>query len=109
MAFLGVLILSLAGMMVMMMIIIFVICVILFVFIPALILSITNLVLGVKHHWPKHNIVLLSVFGSVVALFLIIGILTAISMATKGTTYAIICGTASESVEAIKLLLTTLI
>ena len=105
MAFLGVLILSLAGMMVMMMIIIFVICIILFVFIPALILSITNLVLGIKHKWPKHNIVLLSVFGSIVVLFLIIGILSAISMATKGISY----GTGSESIEAIKLLLTTLI
>ena len=41
------------------------------VFVPSLIISIINLVQGCRRHWPKHNIILLSIFGTIVSLFLI--------------------------------------
>ena len=45
-------------------------CIILFVFIPCLIISIVNLVNGIRHHWPRRNIVGLAITGSITAIFL---------------------------------------
>ena len=42
-----------------------------FVFIPCLIISIINLVQGIKHRWPKKNIIPLAITGSIVLLFVI--------------------------------------
>ena len=44
-------------------------CMILLVFIPSLVLSIVNLVQGIKRHWPKRNIVMLSIFGTITFIF----------------------------------------
>lgn len=101
MAFFGILILMYAFMMIMFLIV----CIVLFVFIPALIIAIANLVLGIKHQWPKHNIILLSIFGSIVALLILIGISVAFIPAIHNLSYT----GGSESIEASKLLLSTLI
>ena len=45
-------------------------CLILFVFIPSLVLAIINLVQGVKNNWPKHNIILLSISAPIAAIFI---------------------------------------
>lgn len=42
----------------------------LFVFLPALIVSIINLVKGIRNHWPKINIILLIVFGAIALTFI---------------------------------------
>ena len=42
----------------------------LFVFLPALIVSIINLVKGIRNHWPKINIILLIVFGTIALTFI---------------------------------------
>lgn len=68
MAFFGILIVS----WVMMMIILFVVAVFLFVFIPCLIISIINLVKGIQNHWPKRNIIPLAITGSIVVLLFVI-------------------------------------
>ena len=47
-------------------------CLLLFVFIPCLVLAIINLVQGVKHNWPKRNIVLLSITGTISVIFIIL-------------------------------------
>ena len=100
MAFFGILILS----WVFMMIFLFIIAVIVFVFIPALTVSIINLILGIKHHWPKTNVVLLSVFGSITILLLIIGLSLALILALSHTSNAV----ESESVETVILILNPL-
>ena len=68
MAFFGILIVS----WIMMIIILFVVAVFLFVFIPCLIISIINLVKGIQNHWPKRNIIPLAITGSVVVLLFVI-------------------------------------
>ena len=40
----------------------------LFIFVPCLVISIVNLVQGIKHHWPKRNIIPLAITGSVVVI-----------------------------------------
>ena len=74
MAFFGILIVS----WIMMMIILFVVAVFLFVFIPCLIISIINLVKGIQNHWPKRNVIPLAITGSVVVLLFVISITFAI-------------------------------
>ena len=101
MAFFGILILA----WVFWMILIFVICVIVFVFIPSLIVAIINLILGIKHHWPKHNVILLSVFGGIVVLLFIIGELFALLLTFAHSSNT----TSSESVETVTLLLSALL
>ena len=51
--------------------IIIIACAILFVFIPCLIIAIINLVKGIKHHWPKKNVIPLAITGSISSLFII--------------------------------------
>ncbi len=68
MAFFGILIVS----WIMMIIIFFVVAVFLFVFVPCLIISIINLVNGIRNHWPKRNIIPLAITGSVVVLLFVI-------------------------------------
>ena len=46
-------------------------CAILFIFIPCLIIAIINLVKGIKHHWPKRNIIPLAITGSISMLFIL--------------------------------------
>ena len=48
-----------------------IICAILFIFIPCLIIAIINLVKGIKHHWPKRNIIPLAITGPISILFLL--------------------------------------
>ena len=50
-------------------VIILVACVILFVFIPCLIIAIINLVKGIKNHWPKRNIIPLAITGTITLIF----------------------------------------
>ena len=48
-----------------------IICAILFIFIPCLIIAIINLIKGIKHHWPKRNIIPLVITGSISMLFIL--------------------------------------
>ena len=47
-------------------------CAILFFFIPCTILSIISLVQGIKYHWQRHNIIILSVTAPFAILFLVL-------------------------------------
>ena len=47
-------------------------CLILFVFIPCLVIAIINLVQGVRHDWPKRNIIPLAITGSISIIFIIL-------------------------------------
>ena len=38
------------------------------IFVPCLVVSIVNLVQGIKHNWPKRNIIPLAITGSVVVI-----------------------------------------
>lgn len=51
-------------------VVIAIICVVLAIFVPCLIISIVNLVKGIKNHWPKRNIIPLAITGSIVILFI---------------------------------------
>ena len=51
--------------------VILIICAILFIFIPCLIIAIINLIKGIKHHWPKRNIIPLAITGSISMLFIL--------------------------------------
>lgn len=51
-------------------VVIAIICMILAIFVPCLIISIVNLVKGIKNHWPKRNIIPLAITGSIVILFI---------------------------------------
>ena len=44
--------------------------VVLFIFIPCLIIAIINLVKGINHHWPKRNIIPLAITGPIVLIFI---------------------------------------
>ena len=46
-------------------------CAILFIFIPCLVFAIINLVNGIRHNWPRRNIVFLSITGTVSIIFII--------------------------------------
>ena len=108
MAFIGVFLLSIFGMALFAFIFVIIICIIavfIFVFIPALIVSIINLVLGIKHHWPKVNIILLSIFGSITLMLFTMGILLATCLAFAGINYS----GGSENVETVSLLLSPII
>ena len=108
MAFIGVLLLSLIGMAIFAFIIVilfFILAVFIFVFIPSLIISIINLILGIKRHWPKVNIILLSVFGSITILLFSIGIPIAVFLAFARMNY--IANT--QTVETVTLLLSPLL
>ena len=48
-----------------------IICAILFIFIPCLIIAIINLIKGIKHHWPKRNVIPLVFAGSISMLFIL--------------------------------------
>ena len=48
-----------------------IICAILFIFIPCLIIAIINLIKGIKHHWPKRNIIPLAITGPISVLFIL--------------------------------------
>ena len=41
------------------------------VFIPSFIIALINLISGCVHHWPKHNIILFSIFGTIAGLILL--------------------------------------
>ena len=104
MAFIGVLLLSFIGMAIfafIIVILIFIALVFIFVFIPSLIISIVNLVLGIKRHWPKVNIILLSIFGSLTLTLFSMGIVVAIFLAFAGTNYA----HNTQAVETVTLLI----
>ena len=45
-------------------------CLILFVFIPCLIIAIINLVKGIQNNWPKRNIIPLAITGPIVLIFI---------------------------------------
>ena len=47
-------------------------CAILFVFIPCLVFAIINLVNGIRHNWPRRNIVFLSITGTISVIFIIL-------------------------------------
>ena len=52
--------------------VVLIICAILFIFIPCLIIAIINLIKGIKHHWPKRNIIPLAITGSISMLFILV-------------------------------------
>lgn len=45
-------------------------CLILFVFIPCLIIAIINLVKGIQNNWPKRNVIPLAITGSISLIFI---------------------------------------
>ena len=51
------------------------------IFVPCLIISIVNLVKGIKNHWPKRNIIPLAITGSIVTLFVVAFIVICIQSA----------------------------
>ena len=57
---------------------------ILIVFVPSLVIAIINLVQGVKRHWPKKNIILLSIFGSIAGIFIIAWFMAFLFAALEG-------------------------
>ena len=65
MAFMGILLVGIL----LWIVVIAIICAILAIFIPCLIISIVNLVKGIKNNWPKRNIIPLAITGSIVILF----------------------------------------
>ena len=66
MAFMGILLVGIL----LWVVVIAIICVVLAIFVPCLIISIVNLVKGIKNHWPKRNIIPLAITGSIVILFI---------------------------------------
>ena len=77
MAFMGIFLVGIAA--------IFFFLVILSIFIPCLIISIVNLVKGIKNHWPRRNIIALAITGSIVTLFVVAFIVVCIQGAFAGT------------------------
>ena len=69
MAFIGIFLLSMAFLW---LIIVIVALIFALIFVPSLVLAIVNLVKGIRHHWPRHNIVLLSVFGSIAVTMIVL-------------------------------------
>ena len=47
-------------------------CLILFVFIPCLIIAIINLVKGIQNNWPKRNVIPLAITGTISLIFIIL-------------------------------------
>ncbi len=47
-------------------------CLILFVFIPCLIIAIINLVKGIQNNWPKRNVIPLAITGSISLIFILL-------------------------------------
>ena len=93
MAFMGIFLVGIAA--------IFFFLVILSIFIPCLIISIVNLVKGIKNHWPKRNIIPLAITGSIVTLFVVLFIVLYIKASFAG-----VADTGSSSaMNAVKFLL----
>ena len=46
--------------------------VVLFIFIPCLIIAIINLIKGIKNNWPKRNIIPLAITGPIALIFIIL-------------------------------------
>ena len=100
MAFMGILLVGIL----LWVVIIAIICVVLAVFVPCLIISIVNLVKGIKNHWPKRNIIPLAITGSIVILFIALFIVLYIrsvyaSVPVDGTSAS------SSAVNALRILL----
>jgi H+/Cl- antiporter ClcA len=68
MAFIGIFFLSIFA--------IFIFIAILSVFIPSFIIALVNLIQGIRHNWPKKNIVLLAVFGTIAGSIILIWFIT---------------------------------
>ena len=82
-------------------VVIIIICAILAIFIPCLIISIVNLVKGIKNHWPKRNIIPLAITGSIVILFVALFIVLCIK-----ASFASVADTGSSSaMNAVRFLL----
>ena len=96
MAFMGLFLVGIAA--------IFFFLVILGIFIPCLIISIVNLVKGIKNHWPKRNIIPLAITGSIVTLFVVAFVVVCIQSAFAGTP-ANGSGASSSAVTALRFLL----
>lgn len=93
MAFMGLFLVGIAA--------IFFFLVILGIFIPCLIISVVNLVKGIKNHWPKRNIIPLAITGSIVTLFVVLFIVLYIK-----ASFASGAGTGSSSaMNAVRFLL----
>ncbi len=80
MAFIGIFFLSIFA--------IFIFIAILSVFIPSFIIALVNLIQGIRHNWPKKNIVLLAVFGTIALSIILIWFITFLynQISKSGTT-----------------------
>ena len=80
MAFIGIFFLSIFA--------IFIFIAILSVFIPSFIIALVNLIQGIRHNWPKKNIVLLAVFGTIAGSIILIWFITFLynQISQSGTT-----------------------
>jgi H+/Cl- antiporter ClcA len=67
---------------------IFIFIAILSVFIPSFIIALVNLIQGIRHNWPKKNIVLLAVFGTIAGSIILIWFITFLynQISQSGTT-----------------------
>ena len=101
MAFMGIFAVSIL----LMVIAIIFICVLLFVFIPCLIIFIINLVKGIIHKWPKRNIVGVVItgiiLGTLITGYLVLMLISAIIEAGQGASEV----TSSEAAIAMQYLL----
>ena len=84
MAFMGIFILGWFAFMIFFIII----CVILFVFIPCLIIFIINLVKGIKHKWPKRHLIPAIVTSVILTIIIVmaIGLLVLVLVIRSGAT-----------------------
>ena len=80
MAFIGIFFLSIFA--------IFIFIAVLSVFIPSFIIALVNLIQGIRHNWPKKNIVLLAVFGTIAGSIILIWFITFLynQISQSGTT-----------------------
>lgn len=80
MAFIGIFFLSIFA--------IFIFIAILSVFIPSFIIALVNLIQGIRHNWPKKNIVLFAVFGTIAGSIILIWFITFLynQISQSGTT-----------------------
>lgn len=68
MAFIGIFVVS----WILIFILIVIACLILFVFIPCLIIAIINLVKSIQNNWPKRNVIPLAITGTISLIFIIL-------------------------------------
>ena len=76
-------------------------CLILFVYIPAIVMTIIGIIKGVKNKWPRGSIIMTSVAGSIVAVFTIIILFFVVWIAVHPNVVTPMTDSGSSSLEAL--------